>query len=207
MRTTGILGLAFAAFLIAIPPGQGEEARRFNPDPAALRAGAYELDPSHSKITWTTSHFGLSRYRGQFAGLSGRLRIDPEDPERAVLQVVVPIDGVGTFHPGLDAHLRTADFFDLPNHPTATFASTRIERLGERQARVTGDLTLRGVTRSVAFLGTFNTAGIHPVTSRYTIGFDGEAVIRRSEFGMTYAVPAIGDEVRLDLEAEFQIQD
>jgi polyisoprenoid-binding protein YceI len=203
MRFPAILALALSASLANMAPGRAQPA--FNPDPAAIRPGTYEVDPSHAKVTWTVSHFGLSLYRGQLTDLTGKLSIDPKEPERAVLQVTIPMDKGGTFHEGLDAHLRTADFFDVPNHPEARFSSSRVERLDERRARVTGDLTLRGVTKPVAFIGTFNAAGVHPVTKRYTIGFDGQTTIRRSEFGVSYAVPAVGDEVRLDLAVEFQI--
>ncbi|MBD0270898.1 MAG: YceI family protein [Acetobacteraceae bacterium] len=205
MKMGPIVGLALSAVVAGSAPGRGEPPRGFDADPAAVRAGTYQLDAAHGKITWAVSHFGLSWYRGQFVDLSGRLTIDPGQPERATLQVSVPLDKAGTFHEGLDAHLRNADFFDVPNHPTATFRSTRIERLDERRARVTGDLTLRGVTKPVAFVGTFNAAGVHPVTKRYTIGFGGEATVKRSEFGMAFAVPAVGDEVRLDLDVEFQL--
>src|SRR3954469_1408691 len=131
MKRSTLFGLAVSACLLGILPARAEPPPGFDPNPGAIRAGTYELDPSHGKITWTASHFGMSHYRGQFPGLSGRLSIDPEAPERAALQVTIPLDKVGTFHPGLDAHLRTADFFDVPNHPTATFTATRIERLGE----------------------------------------------------------------------------
>jgi polyisoprenoid-binding protein YceI len=204
MRLSAVFGLALSVLVAGVVPGRSEPPRGFSADPAAVRAGTYQLDAAHGKITWTASHFGMSLYRGQFVDLSGRLSLDPERPERAALQVSIPLDKVGTFHEGLDAHLRNADFFDVPNHPTATFTSTRIERIGERQARVTGDLTLRGMTKPVTFVGTFNAAGIHPVTKRYTIGFGGEATIKRSEFGIVFAVPAIGDDVRLDLDVEFQ---
>ena len=207
MRLPSVLGLALSALIATAPPGRSEPPPGFNADPSAIRAGVYQLDAAHGKITWTVSRFGMSLYRGQFVGLSGRLTIDPQHPERAALHVSIPLDKVGTFHEGLDAHLRNADFFDVPNHPTATFASTRIERVGERQARVTGDLTLRGVTKPVTFVGTFNAAGIHPVTKRYTIGFGGEATIKRSEFGVAFGVPRIGDDVRLDLDVEFQLQE
>ncbi len=205
IRLSALAGLTLSALVMGIMPGHGEPAPGFTTDPSAVRPGSYELDSSHGKITWTVDHFGLSHYRGQFVDVTGRLTIDPKQPERATLQVTVPLDKVGTFHAGLDQHLRNADFFDVPNHPKATFTSTSIERLGERQARVTGNLTLRGVTKPVTFIGTFNAAGVHPVTKRYTIGFDGEATIRRSEFGITFALPVVGDEVRLDLEAEFQL--
>ena len=205
MRLSAVFGLALTALVAGVAAGRSEPPRGFDANPAAVRAGTYRLDAANGKITWTVSHFGLSLYRGQFVELSGRLSLDPERPERAALEVSVPLDKVGTFHEGLDAHLRNADFFDVPNHPTATFASTRVERLGERQARVTGDLTLRGVTRPVSFVGTFNAAGMHPITKRYTVGFGGEATVKRSHFGIAFAVPAIGDDVRLDLDVEFQL--
>lgn len=187
-----------------VSPGWGEEAVRFDTDPAAVRPGTYELNAGNSKITWTIDHYGLSHYRGQFADLSGTLTIDPGRPEQATLQVTVPMDGLGTLHERLDAHLRSADFFDMERFPTATFTATHIERIGDRQASVTGDLTLHGVTRPVTFTSTFNAAGVHPVTKKYLLGFDGVTTIRRSDFGMTYGVPGLGDEVQLDLEAEFQ---
>lgn len=205
MRILAAVALTLSALAFGIPLGHGQPARGFDADPAAVRAGSYVLDPAHGKITWSVSHFGMSRYQGQFVELSGRLTLDPAAPERATLQVTVPLEKVGTFHEGLDAHLKNADFFDVPNHPQASFTSTRVERLGERQARVTGDLTLRGVTRPVSFAVTFNAAGIHPVTKRYTLGFDGQASVRRSEFGVSFGIPAISDEVRLEIEGEFQI--
>jgi polyisoprenoid-binding protein YceI len=196
--------LSVVSLLLIAASGAAYGQPKFDPDPSGIRPGIYELDPAHSKITWTTSHFGMSHYRGQFVALTGRLTLDPKEPERANLQVVVPMDKVGTFDPELDKRLHT-DFFDVARHPTASFTSTRVERLGQRQARVTGDLTLRGVTKPVTFTVTFNAAGIHPVTKRYTIGFDGETTIKRSEFGVTALVPAIGDDVKLDIEAECRI--
>lgn len=205
MRLAAVFGLALSALVAGTALAQNESGSAFSPNPAAVRAGTYRLDPAHGKITWTVSHFGLSWYRGQFAELSGRLRIDPNAPERTALQVTVPLNKVGTLDAELDAHLLNADFFDVANHPTATFTSTRVERVGERQVRVVGDLALRGVTKPVAFVGTFKAAGVHPLTKRYTVGFAGEAIVKRSEFGVNYALPAVGDEVRLDLDVEFQL--
>jgi polyisoprenoid-binding protein YceI len=152
---------------IVNPAAYGQS--NFNPDPSAVHAGNYELDPLHSKITWTTSHFGLSRYNGQLADVTGRLNIDPKQPERTTLQVTLPMDKGGTFQSNLDERLRT-EFFDIGTYPTATFSSTRIAPAGERQVRVTGNLTLKGTTKPVTFDATFNAAGIHPVSKRHTIG-------------------------------------
>jgi polyisoprenoid-binding protein YceI len=192
--------MMLSTFVVGIAYGQPV----FNPDPSAVRPGTYELDPAHSRITWTTSHTaGLSHYSGLFIQLNDRLTIDPKQPETATLQVAVSMDKGGTFDSALDERLHK-DFFDVANHSTARFVSTHIERRGERQALVAGDLTLRGVTKQITFTGTFNTAGIHPVSKRYTIGFDGETAIKRADFGIT-AFPSIGNEVRLAIEVEFRI--
>ncbi|MFZ6762957.1 YceI family protein [Pseudoroseomonas sp. WGS1072] len=206
-------GLLLAALAAAPPvlspvvlsPVAAQPAAPFNRDPAAVRAGTYVLDSDHGKITWTVEHFGLSRYSGQLTEVRGELTLDPAALERSSLRVTIPMGKGGTLHEGLDHHLRSADFFDVERHPEARFVSTRIERTGERTARITGDLTLRGVTRPVSFEAVFNAAGVHPVSQRYTIGFDGRATLQRSQFGVDYVIPAVSDTVELHLEGEFQI--
>ena len=170
-------------------------------NPSTVRAGSYELDPLHSRVTWTTNHRGFSNYSGLLADLTGRMTLNPAEPDRTSLTVTIPMDRGGTFQSNLDGVLQST-FFESGRYPTATFASTRVERINERQARVTGDLTLKGATNTVTFVGTFNGAGVHPDSKRYIIGFNGDTTIRRSAFGIT-AAPVIGDEVRLSLEAEF----
>jgi polyisoprenoid-binding protein YceI len=170
-------------------------------EPLAVRAGSYEIDPLHSRVTWTTNHRGFSNYSGLLIELTGRMTLNPAELDRTTLAVTIPMDKGGGFQSNLDGVLQKT-FFETSKYPTATFASTKVERVGERQARVTGDLTLKGATQPVTFLGTFNGAGVHPESKRYIIGFNGETTIKRSAFGMT-AAPVIGDEVRLNLEAEF----
>ena len=103
----------------------------------------------------------------------------------------------------LNAHLKTADFFDTANHPVATFVSRSITVDAEdpTEATVVGDLTLRGVTKPVTIAVEFNGAGT--VMGAYKSGFDGEATIKRSDFGITYALPGVSDEVELHIEGEF----
>ena len=203
--SAGLLLAALAASPLALSPLVAQPAASFNRDPAAVRAGTYVLDSDHGKITWTVDHFGLSRYSGQLTEVRGELTLDPAALERSSLRVTIPMGKGGTLHEGLDHHLRGADFFDVERHPEARFVSTRIERTGERTARITGDLTLRGVTRPVSFEAVFNAAGVHPVSQRYTIGFDGRATLQRSQFGIDYVIPAVSDAVELHLEGEFQI--
>ena len=138
------------------------------------------------------------------ASYLGELELDPKDPSRSRLTVRIGTASIDALHERLNAHLRGADFLDTARFPTATFVSTAVERTSPTTARVTGDLTLRGVTKPVAFDAIFNQAGSHPVDKRYTVGFDGRTVIKRSEFGISAFLPALGDEVTLRLEGEFK---
>ena len=104
----------------------------------------------------------------------------------------------------LNEHLAAPDFFDTAKFPDATFTSTAVEATSPTTARITGDLTLRGIVRPLAIDVTFNQAGIHPVDQRYTVGFDGRALVKRSDFGITAFLPQLGDEVSLRIEGEFK---
>lgn len=191
-----------AALLVSAGVVQAQDA--FTREPAQVRAGTYTLDPTHSKITWSVNHLGFSTYAGQFAGATGTLVLDPKAPAASRLDVTVKTDDVGTLNAALDKHLKAPDFLDTAKFPTATFRATRIVVTGEREADIHGELTLRGVTRPVTIEAEFNQAGVNPLDKTYTVGFDGEAKIRRSEFGVAYALPAVGDEVSLKIEAEFK---
>lgn len=176
----------------------------FSSDPAQVQAGEYRLDPGHSKITWSVDHFGFSTYVGQFSTVEGTLSIDPRKAADARLDVTVDANSVGTLNPALDAHLKTADFLDTAKFPTATFKATTIRLTGKRTADITGDLTLRGVTKPVTVAATFNQAGVNPVDKTYSLGFAGKARIKRTDFGVSAYAPALGDEVTLELEAELK---
>lgn len=195
------------ALALALAAAGGVVAQdAFNRDPAQVPAGAYALDPEHGKITWSVSHMGFSTYYGQFVNVQADLTLDPANPEASRLEVTAPLTDVASNSEGLDRHLQTADFFDTANHPTARFVATRIQvdPNDPRRAEITGDLTLRGVTRPVTIAARFNQSG--EMFGRQVVGFDGEAVIRRSEFGIDYALPLLGDEVTLHIEAEFTLQ-
>lgn len=202
MLSRKALAAGAGALLLSYGAVQAQDA--FNRDPAQIQAGTYELDPAHSKITWSVSHLGFSTYVGQFAGGTGNLTIDPKSPQAAKLDVTVNTAAVGTLNKALDDHLKSADFLDVANHPTATFHATGVRLTGPSTADITGDLTLRGVTRPVVIKAVFNQSGVNPIDKTYSLGFDGEARIRRSEFGVAYGLPAVGDEVTLRLEAEFK---
>lgn len=173
-------------------------------NPVEVQSGTYVLDPAHGKITWSVSHMGFSTYVGQFSDVDATLQLNSANPSASKLNASVRTGSGGTFSEGLDKHLKTADFFDVANHPEARFVATSIRRTDADSADIAGNLTLRGVTKPIVIKADFNQAGVNPVNKRYTVGFDGEAKIKRSDFGINYGLPALGDEVTLHLEAEFQ---
>ena len=174
--------------------------------PAEVTAGNYDLDSGHGKITWSVNHLGFSTYTGQFVNVKAELKLDPRNPSASTLTATVPLADVAPNDDRLKAHLLTPDFFDVANHPTATFASrsVTVHPGAANQATVVGDLTLHGVTKPVTIEVTFNQAGA--VRDTYKAGFDGVATIKRSDFGINYALPAVSDEVKLHLEGEFNLK-
>lgn len=199
-HTIKIAAYSLAAALLFSPAAQAQTTQT----PAAVKAGAYKLDPDHSKVTWSVTHLGFSTYVGQFAGATGTLKIDPANLAATELLVTIDANQVGTLSAGLDKHLKSPDFLDTAKFPTATFKATRVARTGDRTADITGDLTLHGVTRPVVLHATFNQAGVNVVDKTYSLGFDAKAVIKRSEFGIAAYVPAVSDEVTLQVAAEFK---
>ena len=192
------LGLAIA--LAAAAPASAQ----ITTTPAQVQAGAYKLDPDHGKITWSITHFGFSTYVGQFATVNATLKLDPKNLGATVLEATIDTNSLGTLNAALDKHLKSPEFLDTAKFPTATFKATKVTQTGDKTADIAGELTLHGVTKPVVVQATFNQAGPNPLDKKYQLGFAGSAKIKRSEFGITAYVPAVGDEVTLTIEAEFK---
>lgn len=162
----------------------------------------YVMDPAHSDILFAVTHLGYSTHYGFFHDFDVDLTFDPESPADSTLSVVVRPAGVDTNAEKLDHHLQTPDFFDTDKFPELTFTATEIEVTGENTGKVTGDLTILGVTKPVTLDVTFNKAAPHPASNQPAIGFSATGTVRRSDFGMDYGVPAVGDDVKLMIEYE-----
>jgi len=172
--------------------------------PAEVKAGAYKLDASHSKVTWAVTHFGFSSYVGQFPDADGTLKLDPKDLSTAQLQVTIDTTKVGTLNATLDKNLKAPGFLDTVKFPTASFKSTKVTRTGDMTADITGNLTLKDVTKPVTLKAVFNQAGANPLDKVYSLGFAATTTIKRSDFGVSAYVPAIGDNVTLTIDVEFK---
>jgi polyisoprenoid-binding protein YceI len=170
----------------------------------------WTIDPVHSTVAFGVRHLLITNVHGVFDRLSGNVRYDPDAPESTEIQVEIPVDSVNTRAPQRDAHLRSADFFDAEQHPLIRFQSTKARATGEDSLEVTGQLTMRGVTREVV-LAVSALAGVPAdFNGQPRIGGSATAKLKRSEFGMTFNKVldagglAIGDEVNLRLDVSLQ---
>ena len=166
-------------------------------------AGRYRLDPEHARITWSVDHLGFSIYRGLIPQVQGRLLIDPAHPQAARLEAIVPMGKLTSLDEALDRRLRSAQFFDVARYPTASYRAAGLVMTGSDTAQLRGDLTLCGVSHPVTMNVRFQRAGPDPVDGVLTLGFEGTAIVRRSLFGVAAYAPLVGDDVELQLEAEF----
>jgi len=175
------------------PPGTSDTRR--------VVAGTYNVDPGHSQVTFTVNHLGFSTYRGIFGDVTGSMTIDPRAPAKAKVSIDIPIKGVRTTSAKLDEHLLAADFFDAAKHPTAHFESTSIRPSG-KAARISGNLTIKGITKPVILDAVFVGAGT--MMGKRTIGFDATTTIKRSDFGVSYGIPLMPDAVPLQISVAFE---
>ena len=168
----------------------------------------WQIDPAHSAAHFSVRHLMITNVRGEFTKISGGALINPVDPAKSSVQVTIEASSVNTREPQRDEHLRSADFFDVANHPTLTFRSQRIETLGAEHFRVTGDLTIRGVTKEVPFDVEGPTAPIKDPWGNIRVGVSASAKINRKDFGVAFNAltetggVVVGDEVKITVEAE-----
>lgn len=169
---------------------------------AANAAEKYNLDPTHTNIDWRANHFGFSNPSGKFTKTTGTITIDEANHEKSSVDVTIETDGIVTGIEKFDAHLKNADFFNVEKFPKATFKSTKVEKTGNDTAKVTGDLTLLGKSNPVVLDVKFNKKAENPFSKKQTIGFSATTEIKRSAWGISYAIPGVSDEVQLAIEAE-----
>ena len=169
------------------------------------KAVPYDIDGNHTQVNFSYNHFGFSNITDRFMQVTGEFKLDTADLTRSSINVSIPIDGLSTGVTKLDEHLKSADFFDAAKFPTATFKSTKVEAAGDNKLKVSGDLTIHGVTRPVLLDVTVNKIGEHPMTKVASAGFDASVTVKRSDFGMGNYVPAVSDEVNLRITLEARL--
>ncbi|MCC3769365.1 YceI family protein [Streptomyces sp. UNOC14_S4] len=177
---------AVAPAATATTPSATATATAVAVDPAlAALTGDYTVDASHSRVGFTVRHAMVTNVRGSFADHEGTLRLDGSDPSRSSASIDVRIESVDTGIKDRDAHLRSADFFDAERFPLMAFRSTAAQQLGGDRFRITGDLTIKDVTRPLSIDLEFNGSATD-VYGNERVGFEGSAEILRSDWGLTW---------------------
>lgn len=172
--------------------------------PAEAAPARFRVDPEHTSVAFLVSHIGYHNLLGQFLKVEGAYVFDEEARTLSDLKVTVDAGSVFSNHQKRDEHVRGPDFLDAAAHPAITFVGTRAEPTGPDTGKVTGDLTIRGVTRPVTLDVKLNKIGLYPYIDNYVVGISARATIKRSEWGMTYGVEngLVGDEVEIIIESE-----
>ncbi len=176
-----------------------------NPGESQAEPAEFVLDPTHTSITFFVSHIGFADTAGMFLESEGSFTYDEEAKELKSASITIKTDSVFTNHGKRDDHLRGADFLNVGEFPEMTFVATKAEKISDTEGKITGDLTLLGVTNPVTLDVTYNKAGNYPFgDGHYALGFDATGSFNRSDFGMSYGVSGdiVGDEVKLIIGVE-----
>jgi polyisoprenoid-binding protein YceI len=165
-----------------------------------LYATTYTLESDYTQGVFRWNHLGFSSPAAQFAQGVGTLEFDQADPTKSSVTVTIPLGSLYTGVPALDDDFRSTDFFDTARFPTATFRSTKVEKLAAAdQLKVSGDLSLHGVTKPIVLDVMVVKVGTNPRSNLPTIGFDAKTTLKRSDFGLGKYVPQVGDEIQMHL--------
>ena len=169
---------------------------------AAFAAPAtYEIDPNHTDVIASWSHFGFSHPSAHFGDIAGSLTYDPANVAASSVAVTLPLSGLEAFTDKFNTHLNSAEFFDSAKFPTASFKSTKVEAAGEGKLKVSGELTIKDITKPVVLDVTLNKSG-EGNNGGAKIGFNATATIKRTDYGMGMAVPMVSDEIALRITTE-----
>lgn len=169
---------------------------------AAAAPEKYTVDPSHAQIVFSYDHLGFSTGTGMFSGFEGEIMFDQAEPAKSSVTVSFPVKTMLTGWQARFEHFMSPDFFDAADDEMVSFTSTAIEVTGEKTARITGDLTLNGVTKSVVLDAVLNQAGDNPMAGKPWAGFDATTTLIRSDFGLGMFAPYVSDEVQVHISLE-----
>lgn len=170
--------------------------------PAFAAPQPVEIDLSHTRVWFYVNHLGFSDMYGDFTKFDIDLKVDPENLANSTVSASIDTSTVDMRHEGLNKHLKNADFFNVEQFPAMSFETTGVTQNGEGKLAVAGNLTLLGVTKPVTLDVTVNKIGEHPMRKTPWVGFNATATIKRSDFGMSYGVPAVGDDIKISIGLE-----
>jgi len=171
-----------------------------------LEKGNYKIDPQHTSVLFKINHMGMSVFVGRFDQVQATLEFDPHNIASAKLSAVIDIASIDVNNKDLEQSLRGSSWFDANKYPQAFFNTTSVQLIDEKRAQFTGLLNLHGITQPIVIDVVFNGGGNNVLTGHYTLGFSAVSSFKRSRFGMDYLIPAIADDVDIEVFTEFQQQ-
>ncbi|OTG82722.1 polyisoprenoid-binding protein [Acinetobacter sp. ANC 5054] len=163
---------------------------------------AYQIDPTHTATVFNWNHFGFSTPSANFSDIQGVINVDNAKPSNSSVNVTIPLSSLNTNVKALDEHLKTADFFDAEKYPNITFKSTKVQAISKTKYKITGNLTIKNVTKPVVLDAVLNKQAVHPMTKAETIGFNATTSFNRSAFGVGAYVPNVGDKITVNITTE-----
>ncbi len=171
---------------------------------SSLKPGQYRLDKSHATVLFKVQHLGLSTYVGRFNDMDATLEFDPKNTQAASLTAIIEMGSVDINDQDLEQTLLGGAWFNHKNYPQAVFTSKRVSSVNENTFEFTGDLQWRGVQKPIVMTAVFHGGANNILTGKYTLGFSATGRFNRSDFGMSDYIPLVGDEILLEVYAEFQ---
>ncbi|APR70149.1 MULTISPECIES: YceI family protein [Acinetobacter] len=166
------------------------------------KAVDYKIDPTHTATVFSWNHFGFSTPSANFTDIQGVIKVDNAKPENSSVNVTIPVSSVNTNVVALDKEFQEEAWFNAAKYPNITFKSTKVETKDKKHFKITGDLTVKGVTKPVVLDAVLNKQGEHPMAKVPAIGFNATTSFDRSAFGIGNYVPNVGDKITVNITTE-----
>lgn len=182
---------------------KGPKPTPVSTDISVAPAGEYVVEKSHASILFKVNHMGFADYTMRFNDFDATINLNPTAPEKSTVSATIKPASLDSNNPKLTEHTAGTDFFNVAKYPTITFTSTKIEKTDANHGKIYGDMTMLGVTKPVVLDATFNAGGQHSFFKKYDIGFNATTTIKRSDFGMSFGIGMVGDNVDVEINAEF----
>lgn len=167
---------------------------------------AYTIDPTHTATVFSWNHFGFSTPSGNFSDITGTINVDNEKPANSSVEVSIPLSSVNTNVSALDKEFQEEAWFNAAQYPNITFKSTKVETKDKKHFKISGNLTVKGITKPVVLDATLNKQGTHPMTKAPSIGFNATTSFSRSAFGIANYVPNVGDKITVNITTEASVK-
>lgn len=162
----------------------------------------YKIDPTHTATVFTWNHLGFSTPSANFSDIQGTIHVDNDQPAKSSVSVTIPVKSINTNVAVLDTKLQGSDWFNVATYPNITFQSTKVETTDKKNFKISGNLTVKGITKPVVLDAVLNNQAQHPMLKVPAIGFNASTTIKRSDFDIAAFVPAVSDAIDIQITTE-----